>query len=121
MIIHTFLECKDYDFKGKTIVPFCTFATSTYQTLNDIVAATPDSQHLEGLGLRGAGSYSEATVKEWLDHIGISDIVAGIETLSAAKNGQQRGIYNLQGQLVTSLRGSAKGLYIMDGQKYLVK
>lgn len=53
--------------------------------------------------------------------LGISDIVAGIETLSAAKNGQQRGIYNLQGQLVTLLRGSAKGLYIMDGQKYLVK
>jgi len=121
MIIHSFLECKDYDFKGKTIVPFCTFFTATYQTLNDIVAATPDSEHLEGLGLRGASSYSEATVKEWLDRIGISDIVAGIETPSAARNGQQRGIYNLQGQRVTSLRGSAKGLYIMDGKKYLVK
>ena len=88
MIIHSFLECKDYDFKGKTIVPFCTFVTSTYQTLNDIVAATPDSEHLDGLGLRGAGSYSEVTVKEWLDRIGISDIVAGIEILSAARNGQ---------------------------------
>lgn len=121
MIVHSFLECKDYDFKGKTIVPFCTFFTATYQTLNDIVAATPDSEHLDGLGVRGAGSYSEATVKEWLDRIGISDIVAGIETPSAARNGQQRGIYNLQGQRVTSLRDSAKGLYIMDGKKYLVK
>lgn len=102
-------------------MPFCTFFTATYQTLNDIVAATPDSEHLEGLGLRGASSYSEATVKEWLDRIGISDIVAGIETPSAARNGQQRGIYNLQGQRVTSLRDSVKGLYIMDGKKYLVK
>ena len=122
MIIHSLLECEDYGgFRGKTIVPFCTFFTATYQTLNDIVAATPDSQHIEGLGLRGAGSYSEATVKEWLDHIGISDIVAGIETPSTARAGQQRGIYNLQGQRVTSLRDSAKGLYIMDGKKYLVK
>jgi flavodoxin len=121
MIIHSFLECKDYDFKGKTIVPFCTFVTSTYQTLNDIVAATPDSEHLDGLGLRGASSYSEATVKEWLDRIGISDIVAGIESPSFVKNRQQQGIYNLQGQRVTSILDRPKGLYIMDGKKYLVK
>lgn len=121
MIIHSFLECKDYDFKGKTIVPFCTFVTSTYQTLNDIVAATPDSEHLDGLGLRGASSYSEATVKEWLDRIGISDIVAGIESPSFVKNRQQQGIYNLQGQRVMSILDIPKGLYIMDGKKYLVK
>ena len=121
MIIHSFLECKDYDFKGMTIVPFCTFVTSTYQTLNDIVAATPDSEHLDGLGLRGASSYSEATVKEWLDRIGISDIVAGIESPSFEKNRQQQGIYNLQGQRVTSILDRPKGLYIMDGKKYLVK
>lgn len=121
MIIHSFLECKDYDFKGKTIVPFCTFVTSTYQTLNDIVAATPDSEHLDGLGLRGTSSYSEATVKEWLDRISISDIVAGIESPSFVKNRQLQGIYNLQGQRVTSILDRSKGLYIMDGQKYLVK
>ena len=71
MIIHSFLECEDYaGFRGKTIVPFCTFFTATYQTLNDIVAATPEAEHLDGLGLRGAATYSEATVNRHLRHRG---------------------------------------------------
>lgn len=40
MIINTFTE--SYDFKGKTVVPFCTYA-STYrdETLQKIVTLTP--------------------------------------------------------------------------------
>lgn len=51
MAIWTFLESKDYDFKGKTIVPFCTYA-ATYrdETLAKIVELTPDSRHLKGFG-----------------------------------------------------------------------
>lgn len=63
MIIHTFLECKDYNFEGKTIIPFCTYATATYETLNDIINATPKSNHLEGLGIRGSQRYNEQTIK----------------------------------------------------------
>ena len=47
MPVFTFLE--QYDFAGKTIVPFCTCYTAEYQTLNDIVKATPNSKHLDGL------------------------------------------------------------------------
>lgn len=67
MIIHSFLECKDYDFSGKTIVPFCTYATAAYETLSDIINATPDSDHLEGLGIRGSSSYNPQTIKNGAD------------------------------------------------------
>lgn len=50
MIINTFAE--SYDFSGKTVVPFCTYA-STYrdETLAKIAALTPEARHLEGLGV----------------------------------------------------------------------
>ena len=120
MIIHSFLECQAYDFKGKTIVPFCTFYTSTYETLNDIVTATPQSDHLDGLGLRGASSYSQQTVNEWLDRIGISDIVAGIETVSTSIN-KAMGVYTISGVKVDGSKQLNKGLYIRDGKKVLVR
>lgn len=120
MIIHSFLECKDYDFKGKTIVPFCTFYTATYQTLNDIVAATPESQHLDGIGLRGASAYNAESIAEWLGRIGIADIVAGIESVSLeASSGNT--VYTLNGQRMQNSKTLAKGIYIINGKKYLVK
>ena len=50
MIICTFAE--SYDFDGKTVVPFCTYA-STYrdETLARIVELTPNADHLTGEGL----------------------------------------------------------------------
>ena len=64
MIISTFAE--SYDFHGKTVVPFCTYA-ATYrdETLQKIVDLTPDAQHLQGLGT--TGSVSE--VQAWIDRI----------------------------------------------------
>lgn len=118
-IIHSFLECEDYGgFRGKTIVPFCTFFTATYQTLQDIVTATPEANHLDGLGLRGASTYSEATVKEWLDRIGISDIVAGIEAIDNGPLTIDNSVFDLQGRRVNV---EAKGLYIRNGKKMLMK
>ena len=38
-----------YDLKDKTVIPFCTCYTAEYETLTDIVKATPESKHLEGL------------------------------------------------------------------------
>lgn len=65
MILHTFAE--SYDFTDKTVVPFCTYA-STYrdETLQAIVDMTPDADHLEGLGLTG-GSISESRIRTWID------------------------------------------------------
>ena len=62
MIINTFTE--NYDFKGKTVVPFCTYA-STYreETLAKIVELTPNSLHLQGFGTTGRNTNG---VENWL-------------------------------------------------------
>ncbi len=116
MIIHSFLECEDYNFAGKTVIPFCTYASAAYETLNDIINATPDSEHLEGLGTRGSqGSYSQV-VKSWLDRIGISDIVSGINGVTTDKaNGSKA--YTLSGTAVTDIDKAECGVYIVDGKK----
>lgn len=64
MIISTFAET--YDFTGKTVVPFCTYA-STYrdETLQKIVDLTPAAEHLQGLGTTG----STSGVQNWIDLI----------------------------------------------------
>ncbi len=65
MIINTFAE--SYDFKGKTVIPFCTYA-STYrdETLAKIVELTPDAKHLKGYG---AVSRNTKGLTEWLQEI----------------------------------------------------
>ena len=67
MILHTFAE--SYNFEGKTVVPFTTYA-STYrdETLQAIVDMTPDAEHLEGLGLT-SGSINESRIQTWIDLI----------------------------------------------------
>ncbi|MGM9698253.1 MAG: flavodoxin [Prevotella sp.] len=117
MIIHSFLECESYDFKGKTIIPFCTYYTGTSQTLNDIVRATPDSKHLEGLGIQGAASYNINTIKAWLDRIGVSDIVSGITTIESA-TATKTASYSLDGKRMAKV-SSSSNLYISKGKKYL--
>lgn len=69
MIICTFAE--SYDFKGKTVVPFCTYA-STYrdETLARIVELTPDATHLTGEGLT-SGRINEQNISSWLREIGL--------------------------------------------------
>ena len=65
MIINTFAE--SYDFKGKTVVPFCTYA-STYrdETLARIVELTPDATHLKGFG---AVDRDTTGIEVWLKEI----------------------------------------------------
>ena len=67
MIINTFAE--SYDFSGKTVIPFCTYA-STYrdETLAKIVELTPDARHLKGFG---AVDRDTDGITEWLKEIGI--------------------------------------------------
>ena len=118
-IIHSFLECKDYDFSGKTIIPFCTYATAAYETLNDIIHATPDSDHLDGLGIRGSSSYNPQTIKSWLDRIGISDIVSGIEKIKVDSVNDKEAIYGLSGIKLSNLYNATKGIYIVNGKKIM--
>lgn len=67
MIINTFTE--SYDFKGKTVVPFCTYA-STYrdETLAKIVELTPAAGHLQGFG---AVNKNTKGIEKWLKEIGV--------------------------------------------------
>lgn len=116
MIIHSFLECKDYDFSGKTIIPFCTYATATYETLNDIINATPNSNHLEGLGIRGSQRYNQQTIKSWLDRIGISNIVSGIENVEVKQEAKHQ-VYDLNGINIDEPNNATKGIYIVNGKK----
>ena len=69
MIICTFAE--SYDFEGKTVVPFCTYAsTCRDETLARIVELTPDAGHLTGEGLT-RGRINEQNISSWLKEIGI--------------------------------------------------
>lgn len=69
MIIHTFAE--SYDFGGKTVIPFCTYAV-TYrdETLARIVELTPEANHLTGEGLT-SGRINAETIGAWLRNIGV--------------------------------------------------
>ena len=69
MPIWSFLESEEYNFTGKTVIPFCTYAsTGRDATLQRIVALTPDSEHLEGFGTSGRNING---VEAWLREIGI--------------------------------------------------
>ena len=68
MAIWSFLESENYSFKGKTIIPFCTYgATYRDETLAKIVELTPDSKHLKGFG----STNGNADVEPWLKEIGL--------------------------------------------------
>lgn len=71
MIINTFSE--SYDFAGKTVIPFCTYA-STYrdETLARIVELTPAAEHLAGEGLTGSRINAE-NIGAWLRVIGMME------------------------------------------------
>ncbi len=73
MAIHTFLE--EYDFSGKTIVPFVTHGTGGLaSTITDITADLPDSVTiLEPIGVyRPEVDSSEQRVKEWVAGLDIN-------------------------------------------------
>jgi len=66
MAVFTFLE--EYDFTGKTILPFCTHEGSGLGgSERDIRKLCPDAKVLPGLAIRG-GSVKSAgdTIKSWL-------------------------------------------------------
>lgn len=67
----TFLE--EYDFSGKTIIPFCTHGGSALgRSEEDIGNLVPDATLLDGLAVSGSrvGSAQE-TVEEWLEALEI--------------------------------------------------
>ncbi len=72
MAVHSFLE--EYDFSGKTVVPFCTHGTGGLAgTIRDITANLPDSAAiLEPIGVyRQDVTSARPAVDEWLDGLGL--------------------------------------------------
>lgn len=122
MIIHTF--CESYDFKGKTVVPFCTYA-ATYrdETLAEIVSSTPEADHLTGEGLT-SGRITPSTIQTWIDLIneewnnmsGGSTAISQIHQ-NTPENGGVQEIYDLNGHKLASLDNTAThNVYIVkDG------
>lgn len=112
MIISTFTE--SYSFGGKTVVPFCTYA-STYrdETLQKIVDLTPDAAHLTGLGARsgmtsGVQSWLDAINEEWQE-IGNA---TGIDHVSSSPQPAGTVVYDLSGGVVNN-DAPAHGVYIV--------
>lgn len=70
--VMTFLE--EYDFTGKTIVPFCSHGGSRLgRGPQDIAALCPDAQLLDGLAVSGSAvAGAQAEVQEWLNGLGLN-------------------------------------------------
>lgn len=66
MAVFTFLE--SYDFRGKTIVPFCTHEGSGMgRSESDIKAACPGATVLDGLAIRGGAVHgAEDSIRRWV-------------------------------------------------------
>ena len=76
MILHTFME--SYDFTGKTVIPFNTHEGSGQSgTQGTIAAKLSGATVLQGFAMQGrtaqrlTGSGMDATVKNWLDGLGL--------------------------------------------------
>ena len=69
MAVFTFLE--EYDFSGKTIIPFCTHGGGGLSTSErDIAKACPKAKHLRALSVYGSyGSSPKKEVANWLSKI----------------------------------------------------
>ena len=124
MIISTFAE--SYDFAGKTVIPFCTYA-ATYrdETLAKIVELTPSAEHLEGLGTTG----STSGVKAWIERISAEwvknhpDNSAAISTINNDLLSSVTEIYDLYGNSVQNI-DSRHGVFIVrnnQGTKKILK
>ena len=124
MIISTFAE--SYDFAGKTVIPFCTYA-ATYrdETLAKIVELTPSAEHLEGLGTTG----STSGVKAWIEGISAEwvknhpDNSAAISTINNDLLSSVTEIYDLYGNSVQNI-DSRHGVFIVrnnQGTKKILK
>ena len=70
MAVRTFLE--EYDFAGKTVVPFCTsLGAGVVRSVENIRKLCPDSTVLKGARFRTESADFREPVKEWLKEIGI--------------------------------------------------
>lgn len=72
MVMYSFLD--EYDFSGKTIVPFCTSGGSAFSdAIDEIKKAEPNATVLDGLHISGSSaSRSESEVSEWVNGLSLA-------------------------------------------------
>ena len=104
------------NFKGKTIVPFCSMGGGRFgQTISAIAKLAPESVILQGLDVMYS-SYDRDRIRQWLDNVKLHQ-TTGISNTKAS-NISNCSVYNLSGQRVTAL---TRGIYIVDGEKRFIK
>lgn len=72
MVMYSFFD--EYDFSGKTVIPFCTSGGSAFSdAIEEIKDMEPDADVLDGLHI-GGSSVTDAVsrVNEWVAEIGLS-------------------------------------------------
>ncbi|MGN1157537.1 MAG: flavodoxin, partial [Agathobacter sp.] len=72
MVMYSFFD--EYDFSGKTIIPFCTSGGSGFSdAIEEIRNLEPGATVLEGLHIGGSSvSDAENRVSEWVEELGLS-------------------------------------------------
>lgn len=70
--MYSFFE--EYDFSGKTIVPFCTSGGSGFSDALDVIAEyEPDAAILDGLSISASDAVNaESDVESWLESLGFN-------------------------------------------------
>ena len=72
MVMYSFFD--EYDFSGKTVIPFCTSGGSAFSdAVDEIKNMEPDATILDGLHI-GSSSVTDAEsrVSEWVQGLGLS-------------------------------------------------
>lgn len=72
MVMYSFFD--EYDFSGKTIIPFCTSGGSAFSdAISEIKNMEPDATVLDGLHIGGSSvNDAESRVNEWVSELGLS-------------------------------------------------
>ena len=70
MAIRSFLE--EYDFSGKTVIPFCTtLGAGVSESEDNIKSLLPDATVLSGVTLRTGRQDMSGDISDWLSDIGM--------------------------------------------------
>ena len=72
MVMYSFFE--EYDFSGKTVIPFCTSGGSAFSdAIDEIKDMEPDATVLDGLHISGSSvNNAKDSVDEWVHGLGLS-------------------------------------------------
>ena len=103
MAIFSFIE--EYDFSGKTVVPFCAHGTGGLAgSVTDITAALPDSTEvLEPIGVyRPDIDSAQPVINEWLEGLGFEEREADI------------GVENTERKLKMTVKGQEVAITLYD-------